>query len=173
LARWRLYQELFAGCDIRAEYWLTPEVAERIIDRLMERPAVFAAVGIVGPKFYSTGRGASPKRPLSATKTVGEILARAGLALRGEQRRVSQMRPVLVNTNGAKCDTARARVYSTVGFVELMDMLRLQHFSFRRTGQLQLSIVQVRRSLPKMLRDVRQVLQQMVDRDDCHQEGYW
>lgn len=173
LARWRLYRELFEGFDIRAECWLTPEVAEHIVDRLMLRPAVFAAVGIVGPKFYSTGRSEIPKRPQSAIKAVGEILARAGLALRGEQRRVSQMRPVLVNTNGAKCDSSRVRVYSTVGFEELMDMLRLQHFSFRRAGQLQLSILQVRRSLPKLLCDFRQILQQMVDRDDCHHEGYW
>lgn len=172
-ARWHLYRELFQGFDVRAEDWLTPEVSDQVVDRLMRRPAVFAAVGIVGPKFFGTGRNASPKRPRSATKTVSEVLARVGLALRGKQRRVSQMGPVLVNTHGATCDRSRERVYTTVGFVEMMDMLRLQRLSFRSAGQLQLSIVQMRRSFPQLLTESQRILQQAVDQDDCHHEAYW
>jgi putative DNA primase/helicase len=176
LACWRLYRELFEGFDIRAECWLTPEVAERIVDRLMLRPAVFAAVGIVGPQFYSTGRGGTPKRPQSATKAVGEILARAGLALRGEQRRVSQMGPVLVNTNGAKCDRSRVRIYSTVGFADMSDMLRLRQYKQRQPlafrQNLHLSIRQLRRSLPSFLAEAQQILQRLVDADASHIEAY-
>jgi hypothetical protein len=173
LACWRLYGELFEGFDIRAEGWLTPEVSEQIVDRLMQRPAVFAAVGIAGPKFYSTGRDASPKRPKSATKVVGEILARAGLRLRGEQKRVSQMGPVLVNPKGAKCDRSRMRVYSAVGFAELADMVRLRDVSARYSGTFEISIVQLRRSVSKLLSDLRFILEQMVERDDFHREAYW
>ncbi len=173
LACWRLYRELFEGFNIRAEGWLTPEVSETIVDRLMQRPAVFAAVGIVGPKFYSTARDASPKRPKSATKVVGEILARAGLRLQGEQRRVSQMGPVLVNPKGAKCDRSRMRVYSAVGFAELADFVRLRNISARYRGTLEISIVQLRRSVSKLLFEFQIILRQMVERGDCHLEAYW
>jgi putative DNA primase/helicase len=176
-ARWRLYRDLFEGIDIRADGWLSPDVAEQIVDRIMMRPAAFAAVGIVGPKFYSTGSSSVPKRPASAGKAVGEIMARAGLALRGEQRRVSQMRPVLVNTNGTKCDRSRARVYSTIGFLEVADLLRLRQW--RESGSLffretpRLSIKQLRRSLPKLQSEAGQILQKLVDNDDGHREAHW
>jgi hypothetical protein len=176
-ARWRLYRDLFEGFDIRADGWLTPGAAEQIVDRVMMRPAAFAAVGIVGPKFYSTGSSSVPKRPASAAKTVGEIMARAGLALRGEQRRVSQMGPVLVNTNGTKCDSSRVRVYSTVGFAEVADLLRLRQWRRRDPllfrEKLNLSIKQLRRSLPKLLSETRQTLQKWVDNDDGDQEAHW
>jgi hypothetical protein len=176
-ARWRLYRDLFEGFDIRADGWLTPGAAEQIVDRVMMRPAAFAAVGIVGPKFYSTGSSSVPKRPASAAKTVGEIMSRAGLALRGEQRRVSQMGPVLVNTNGTKCDSSRVRVYSTVGFAEVADLLRLRQWRRRDPllfrEKLNLSIKQLRRSLPKLLSETRQTLQKWVDNDDGDQEAHW
>lgn len=176
LARWRLYRELFGGIDIRADGWLTPEVAERIVDKLMMQPAAFAAAGVVGQKFYSTGRGAGPRRPKSATKAVKEILGRAGLALRGEQKRVSQMGPVLVNTTGAKCDSRRVRVYSTVGFAEQADRLRLRQLrqsnrvASRQT--LHWSITQLRRSLPRFSAELKVTLQRLIDRNDGHREAY-
>jgi hypothetical protein len=108
-------------------------------------------------------------------KAVGEILGRAGLALRGEQRRVSQMGPVSVNTTGAKCDSQRVRVYSTTGFSEQADLLRLRELRRRHiwgvARPLSISLRQLSRSLARLLSDGMAAINRLINDDDGHQEA--
>lgn len=177
LAGWKLYQELLEGFDIGAAGWLTPEAAETLIDRVLQRPALFAATGVVGPKFYSVTQDRPASRPKSAVKAIGEIFGRAGLALRGEQTRVSQMTPALVNNKRANCDKTRVRVYSTVGFVLMLDLLRIRNEQLstgRRLGRgIPISLRQLRRSLRVISDMARATLERLQEIDDGHDETVW
>jgi putative DNA primase/helicase len=105
-AKMRLYADLFEGFDISRTDWCGPDAVALLVDRVMARAEVFAAVGIVGPKYRArfTGKDGKPKaaaRPTGtkATWMVKEILDRAGLVWVSKRVRLSQTPPFLVNTN--------------------------------------------------------------------------
>ena len=97
-ARRQLYADLFEGYDIAQPDWLTPEVAEEVLDRVMRKPELFAACGLVGPKYASgyidkVNQIVPLKRPADPVREVTDILRRAGLTAVGKQVRVSQREP--------------------------------------------------------------------------------
>ncbi|MBC7739549.1 MAG: toprim domain-containing protein, partial [Candidatus Saccharibacteria bacterium] len=122
-ARVQLYKDLFDGFDLSRPDWCGPDAAKVMVDRVMARPDVFAAVGIVGPKYRSrfpdkNGKTKPAERPTGkkATWMVKEILDRAGLAWVStrvrESVKLSQTPPFLVNTNrGVRDKTEYPRCY--------------------------------------------------------------
>jgi putative DNA primase/helicase len=155
-ARRKLYAELFAGYDIAKPDWLTPQTADAILDRVMTKPALYAACEIVGLKFAvgffdKSGEVVPLKRPTYAAREVKAILDRMGLGAHGKQSRVSQMGPRLVNTKGAKCDKSRVRTYTTQGLALMRDLARVRREALITradlTEDMPISVRQLRRSL--------------------------
>lgn len=88
----RAYGWLFDDIDTDAEGWLTPGVAELVLDRIMQHRHLLAHLGIVPRKFgkfmlTKSGDIVPMKRPEKATKVIGEVLALMGLETKGKQLR--------------------------------------------------------------------------------------
>lgn len=155
-ARRTLYGELFAGYDISAPNWLTPQVANDILDRVLMKPALYAACGIVSMKYAAgyinkSGSVVPLKRPTCAVREIKTILERAGLGALGRQFRVSQLGPALVNNKGAKCDNKRVRHYTTQQLWLMRDLARVwretQIARLEMNGEAPISLLQLKRSL--------------------------
>ena len=97
-ARRHLYSVLFSGIDLMQP--LTQAQNEIIIDRVMSRPAAYAAVEIVGPKYRSQYRAKDNhltpvNRPRNAGAEVRDILSRCGLlVVRKRSRAVPLAYPI-------------------------------------------------------------------------------
>jgi len=98
-----LIKELFDGVDLRA--LLTKEVCSMMLDRIMRRPGVYAAAGIVGKK-YAVRWGKKLSRPKYPVGEISAVLLRFGLKTE-RAKTVSQL-PLLV-TKRADCETKTAR----------------------------------------------------------------
>ena len=92
--------DLIEGFDISRPDWCGPDAVASLVDRVMARAEVFAAVGIVGTKYRAlfTGKDGKPKaatRPTGtkATWMVKDILDRAGLGWVSKRARVSHSPP--------------------------------------------------------------------------------
>lgn len=88
----RAYGWLFEGINTTAANWLTPNVAELVLDRIMQHRHLLAHLGIVPRKFgkfmiTKDGKLIQMKRPEKATKVIGEVLALMGLETNGKQLR--------------------------------------------------------------------------------------
>ena len=102
IARRRLYSILFNGINLNGT--ITQADAETILDRVMERPAVFVAARIVGSKYRARFRGKGGKltpvkRPKQAGRELTEILKQCGLFLRRKKAH-SAPKPSSFNTKG-------------------------------------------------------------------------
>jgi putative DNA primase/helicase len=102
IARRRLFSILFNGINLNGT--ITQADAETILDRLMERPAVFVAAGIVGIKYRAQFRGKGGKltpvkRPKQAGREITEILKRCGLILTRKKAH-SAPKPSSIDTKG-------------------------------------------------------------------------
>jgi len=112
--RRNLLPALFSGIDLSAS--ITAEQAEMILGRVMTQPDVFAAVGIVGPKYRAQyrakGGGLQPvKRPKRAGQELRDILARCGLDVTQKRER-SVPKPSLLNTREDSSGTETERHYT-------------------------------------------------------------
>jgi hypothetical protein len=178
--RRKLYTELFAGYDIAKLDWLTPQAANAILDRVMIKPALYAACGIVSMKYASgfidkSGEVVPLKRPAYAVREVREILDRIGLDARGKQSRVSQMGPLLVNTKGAKCDKSRVRTYTTNGLALMRDLAgvfdKTQNARLNSTEDMPISLRQLKRSLEEVSQWLKDAIKKIQLRSLCDVEA--
>jgi putative DNA primase/helicase len=113
-ARSTLLPALFSGIDLRGK--ITAEQATMVLDRVMTKPEVFAAVGIVGPKYraqYKTkdGRLQPVNRPKRPGQELRDILARCGLDLI-EKRERSVPKSSLLDTREDSFGTKSERGYT-------------------------------------------------------------
>lgn len=113
-ARRNLLPALFSGIDLRGT--ITAEQATMVLDRVMTKPEVFAAVGIVGPKYraqYKTkdGRLQPVKRPKRPGQELRDILTRCGLDLI-EKRERSVPKSSLLSTREDSFGTKSERGYT-------------------------------------------------------------
>ena len=104
-ARCDLYRRIFEGIDIHERNWCTADVAEIIVDRIMETVDLYAAVGVVPQKYRARfegkdGRLRKAARPKKAMKLVEEIMEEAGLKLTKSRVRLSQKTSPEYNTEG-------------------------------------------------------------------------
>lgn len=86
VARARSYKRLFNGIDILARDAITPDVAETVLDRIMDQRQLLAAIGIVGPKYRQhredrRGNEIPMPRPKYAVREVADLLERMGLSI--------------------------------------------------------------------------------------------
>ncbi|MFU8865084.1 MAG: plasmid replication protein, CyRepA1 family [Rhodobacterales bacterium] len=128
----RAYGFLFQGIDLSDGEWLTPEVAEEIVGRVMERRHLLAHLGVVGAEFGvwredRDGNLLPMQKPAHPVKEVGKILERMGLAIEGRQvRRCHTSAGYTLGSSGA-CVTPkgnpRARVYrvTTASWARMAD----------------------------------------------------
>lgn len=108
IARAKHYREIFGDHDpLSPEPWLTREIAEQILDRVMGRADAYAASGAIPRKYAAKFGRPAPARPRDAVKAVRSILARAGLGMTGIQVRVSQIPPNCVTESGGICDKTK------------------------------------------------------------------
>lgn len=111
--RRKLYGVVFNGIDLTAP--ISADDAETILDRVMVQPHVYAACGIVGPKYAAKFRGAKgglmpTPRPKQAGREVREILERCGLQV--SQKRVRSVpKPYSVLTTEERFGTEDNREY--------------------------------------------------------------
>ncbi len=175
-ARREMYTELFAGFDIAAHDWLTPQAADHILDRVMRKPALYAACGIVGLKYASgfinkLDQIKPLRRPSHAVREVKAILERAGLGARGKQSRVSQKGPILVNTRGANCDKSRVWRYTTQDLWLMHDLARVwretQLSRWDLLREMPISILQLKRSLPQVSQWLKDAIERSKADDSC------
>lgn len=81
----RAYAYVFGDLDLfNAEHWLTDTIANQILDRVIAKRFLLAALGIVGPKYATwredrEGNLLPMARPKYAVQEVGDLLARMGL----------------------------------------------------------------------------------------------
>jgi putative DNA primase/helicase len=97
----RAYGWLFDGIDTDADWWLTPEVAELVMDRIMQHRHLLAHLGIVGKKYgeWIAGKDGQPKpikRPAYAAQEVNKIMGLMGLNTQETRKR----------TKSARCPTS-------------------------------------------------------------------
>ena len=102
-ARCELYRSLFDGYDIHKPNCFTADVAEVVVDRIMETVDLYVAVGITPQKYRARfeGKGGRLKkaaRPKKAMKLVEEIMEQAGLKLTKSRVRLSQKTSPKCNT---------------------------------------------------------------------------
>lgn len=88
----RAYGWLLDGIDTKAEGWLTPDVAELVLDRIMQHRHLLAHLGIVPRKFgkfmiTKDGKLIPMKRPERPVKVVSDVLALAGLSIKAKRLR--------------------------------------------------------------------------------------
>lgn len=108
IARAKHYREIFGDHDpLSPEPWLTREIAEQILDRVIARADAYAASGAIPRKYAARYDRPAPARPRDAVKAIRSILARAGLGMTGIQVRVSQIPPNCVTESGGICDKTR------------------------------------------------------------------
>lgn len=108
IARAKHYREIFGDHDpLSPEPWLTREIAEQILDRVIARADAYAASGAIPRKYAARFGRPAPARPRDAVKAIRSILARAGLGMTGIQVRVSQIPPNCVTESGGICDKTR------------------------------------------------------------------
>jgi putative DNA primase/helicase len=113
-ARRNLLPALFSGIDLRGK--ITAEQATMVLDRVMTKPEVFAAAGIVGAKYraqYKTkdGRLQPVKRPERPGQELRDILARCGLDVI-EKRERSVPKLSLLDTREDSFGTKSERGYT-------------------------------------------------------------
>ena len=110
IARAKHYREIFGDHDpLSPEPWLTREIAEQILDRVIARADAYAASGAIPRKYAARYDRPAPARPRDAVKAIRAILARAGLGMTGIQVRVSQIPPNCVTESGGICDKKRGK----------------------------------------------------------------
>ncbi len=131
-ARCDLYRRLFDGIEIYQNNWCTADIAEVIVDRVMEAVDLYAAVGIIPQKYRArfegkNGRHKMAARPKKAMKLVEELMEQAGLKLRKNRVRLSQKTSPEYNTGeflgqddnrayaGSICQTALETMNRTLG----------------------------------------------------------
>jgi hypothetical protein len=113
-ARQDLLPALFAGIDLKGK--ITAEQAKMVLDRIMTKPEVFAAVGIVGAKYRAQyrakdGRLQPVKRPKRPGQELRDILARCGLDVI-EKRERSVPKLSLLDTREDSFGTKSERGYT-------------------------------------------------------------
>lgn len=104
---------IFEGVDVTSsKHWLDRDVADKILDRIMEHRTEFAASGAIPPKYRARfgAKGRELDRPANPIKAVQEILLRAGLGFDGKQ--VSVSREASLSINGAGGSRDRIRVFT-------------------------------------------------------------
>jgi putative DNA primase/helicase len=113
-ARRDLLPALFAGIDLKGK--ITAEQATIVLDRIMTKPEVFAAAGIVGAKYRAQyrakdGRLQPVKRPKRPGQELRDILARCGLDVTGKRER-SVPKSSLLSTREDSFGTKSERGYA-------------------------------------------------------------
>lgn len=113
----RAYGYIFDGIDLSDGEWLTPDVADAIIGRVMQRRHLLAHLGVVGAEFGTwredrDGNLLPMKKPAHPVKEVGKILERMGLAIEGRQVRRCHTSPgyVLGSSGGSVTPKGNPRV---------------------------------------------------------------
>lgn len=136
-ARVKAYRQLFDGIDITAPDALTPEVNERILDRLMAERDLYAHLGIASAKYaqYREDRHHNRMpmaRPKSAAKEVGYLLERMGLETTSRQSSCTDTphpytgkAPICAAT---KAKPKRVRIYS----VTAESLATMRHWAEKR-----------------------------------------
>lgn len=125
IARAKHFAEIFAGVDpLSPDPWLTRTVADRILDRILDRADAFAASGAIPEKYAARFGRPTPARPRDPVKAVQAILARAGLGTVGIRPRgpgpvqmppdcVTESAPIrTVSPSQRPAQGARERVYA-------------------------------------------------------------
>jgi hypothetical protein len=80
IARAKHFAEIFDGFDpLSPDPWLTREVADKILDRVMLRADAYVASGAIPAKYAARFGRPAPTRPRDPVKAIQAILARAGL----------------------------------------------------------------------------------------------
>ena len=104
--------EIFEGFDpFDPDAVLTPETADRIVERIEAKADAYAASGAVPPRWRARYGERRAPRPADAVKAVGELLRRAGLKMVGTMVRCHTSPLPRFNEDGTKCDK-RVRVYT-------------------------------------------------------------
>lgn len=92
----RAYGWLFDGIDTTAEDWLTPDVAEIMLDRMIGQRHLLSHLGIVGKKYgmwiadkANKGQPKPMKRPLYPVREVVAMIERMGLKMRSKKKRMA------------------------------------------------------------------------------------
>lgn len=116
----RAYGYLFEGIDLSDGEWLTPDVADAIIGRVMQRRHLLAHLGVVGAEFGTwredrDGNLLPMAAPAYPIREVAKILERMGLSIEGRRvRRCPTSLGYTLGSSGA-CGTPkgnpRLRVY--------------------------------------------------------------
>jgi putative DNA primase/helicase len=116
----RAYGFLFQGIDMQDGEWLTPEVADAIIGRVMQRRHLLAHLGVVGAEFGTwredrDGNLLPMQKPAYPVREVAKILERMGLAIEGRRpRNRSTCHGYTLGSSGVsgpERSAARVRVY--------------------------------------------------------------
>ncbi|MCK0751741.1 plasmid replication protein, CyRepA1 family [Chromohalobacter japonicus] len=95
----RTYGWLFDGIDTKTEGWLTPDIAELVMDRVLEHRHLLAHLGIVAKKYaeWIPGREnkhqpRAMKRPAYPVREVVAMMERMGLKMQGKRKRMKSPR---------------------------------------------------------------------------------
>lgn len=88
----RAYGWLFDGIDTDAEDWLTPDIAELVLDRIMQHRHLLAHLGIIGKKYGKwiadkEGQPKPIKRPAYAVREITTMMERMGLKMQRKRNR--------------------------------------------------------------------------------------
>lgn len=95
----RAYGWLFDGIDTDAEGWLTPDVGELVLDRVLAHRHLLAHLGIVAKKYGewipdkdNNDQPRAMKRPAYAVREVVAMMERMGLKMQSKRKRMKSPR---------------------------------------------------------------------------------
>ena len=103
-ARRVAYERLLSSVDIGSPDWGTPEVLQRIVDRIMVEPDLYVTLGILPRKYASRrqrrdGSYKPPQRPKKVGIVAEEILTRLGLKATKTRTRIDGQQVRVIGTD--------------------------------------------------------------------------